>query len=247
MNDLSEVQRDLLLVGSLMLGIGLILGGPLLGKFMILRQQKANRTVRPEREMRAMRGIGETAEWLLTGDQRARMLRDAPTRRLALVRAPSATDRYAQILASPVVAMEAGLPARVLDAPTQDVPLQAPSIGQETSAPESQPEPSTDLAAILQEPTAGYGIIDTYVDDAQLGELVVEAEPVELTVAEIAFWRDPLASVVYPPEEVEEHAIPMAALAFDNLKSAGALTGIGADLDVEWESWNLYEQEEVSV
>lgn len=234
MNDLSETQRNLLLIGSLLLGIGLILGGPLLGKFLIIREQKANRSVRPERERRAMRGIGETAEWLLTGDQRARMLSDAPTRRLALVPAP-------------VVAMEAGNPARVLDAPTQDVPLQAPSVDEEPTAPEPQPEPTTDLAAALQEPTAGYSIIDAYVDDAELGELVdEEPEPPEPTTAEIAFWRDPLASLVYPPEEIEERGIPMAALAFDNLKFAGSLTGIGADLDIEWEAWNLYEREEVA-
>lgn len=231
MNDLSETQRNLLMVGSLMLGIGLILSGPLLGRYLLMRERRLNRTVRPQRELRAFRGIGETAEWLMSGDQKPRT--DGPTRRLALVPSTLAPD--------PIVPIIPGNPARVFDAPTQDVPLQAPSVDGEPTEAETQPEPSTDLVRVLQEPTAGYSIIDAYVDEA---ELVLDEEPAEPTVAEIAFWRDPLASLVYPPEEIEEQGIPMAALAFDLLKANGALTGIGADLDVEWEAWNLYNKEE---
>jgi hypothetical protein len=237
---MSETQRNLLMVGSVMLGFGLICIGPFLGWVVTRHEQKMNRAVRPERETRAMRGIGETAEWLRSG---TREIRPVP-RRLAL--APSTTE---SLIKSPTQVMFASHLSPTPGIPeereiTQEVPLQGPRIDEEPRQAEPHPEETTDLAVVLQEPTAGYSIIDAYVDDA---ELVLEDEPEpELSPAEVAFWRDPLLSVVYPPEEIEEDGIPMAALAFDILKSGGVLTGVGSDIDVEWEAWNLYEKEAVA-
>jgi hypothetical protein len=233
----SDTQENLLLIGSLLLGIGLIAIGPFLGWAITRHEQKANRRVPQQR------GIGETGEWLMTGEQRALMSKE-PTRRLALV---SGIKSPTQVMfaSSAYVAMSTDL-MDTYPSPTPGIPAD-PEITEEVPLqprePEPQPEETEALAVALQQPTAGYSIIDAYVDDA---ELVLEEEP-EISPAEIAFWRDPLASVVYPPEEIEELGIPMAATAFDTLKASGVLTGVGADLDVEWEAWNLYEREGASV
>jgi len=81
--------------------------------------------------------------------------------------------------------------------------------------------------------TAEWSILDTYE-----AELVDVAAP-EVSEAEAAFWADPLGSWVLPPEAEQPDFLPEAVTVFNTMVSLGRLTGIGQDIDAEWEAWNL--------
>lgn len=129
-------------------------------------------------------------------------------------------------------------PTRELHTPT--APLQAPSVDEETQ--ELEPAYSTQgLPDWAGESTQAWSLIEAEVYTSELAEVVGETG---LTDAEQAWLADPLASVCLPPEPLEEHGTPLAHQAFDILVAMNALSGEGADLDTEWEAWNLYEKQE---
>lgn len=107
-------------------------------------------------------------------------------------------------------------------------------------APELPAAPTMELEP-LPAPKPVLDALPTWV-----GESTIEAELVELDPeykAERAFYADPLGSWVLPPETEAPHFLPEADYTFRNMVECGWLTGIGADIDLEWEAWNLYERE----
>lgn len=81
---------------------------------------------------------------------------------------------------------------------------------------------------------------DANVFDA---EIIEEDEEPREEEPEHSFWEDPLNAWTLPDELLEgPYQLPTAQETFSFMVRADYLTGIGADIDVEWAAWNLYEQ-----
>lgn len=83
------------------------------------------------------------------------------------------------------------------------------------------------------EDTGSFTILEEY--EAELVDVNIE----EADAAEAAFWADPLGSWVLPPDEHVAAFLPEADHVFRNMVDMGRLTGVGMDIDTEWEAWNL--------
>ena len=103
----------------------------------------------------------------------------------------------------------------------------------------------TTIITIIEEPTkpierpswadtpTGAWSAQEYVTEVHDG-VVVEDEP-------HSFYADPLGSWTIPDDE--DAGWPTAKSVLEELIDRKWLTGVGADLDIEWEAWNLYATE----
>ena len=90
--------------------------------------------------------------------------------------------------------------------------------------------------AWIGEETGAHSIVEEYAATLDYWSETKASE------AERAFYADPLASWCLPPEFEVPDFLPEADGTFKLLAERGLLTGVGADIDTEWEAWNLYEQ-----
>lgn len=83
-------------------------------------------------------------------------------------------------------------------------------------------------------PTAGW-TAQEYAVEVHDAVLMEDEEP-------HSFYADPLGSWTIP--EDEDSGWPTAKTVMEEMIDRKWLTGIGADIDVEWAAWNLYEKQE---
>lgn len=216
-------HQSLVMIGTLALGIGLIMAGPLVG-FWVTRRNRLDNASIPSGHGRSAFWDRETHGDLREPKGRALYLADDSTM-LWSTRERPATGLPSQQLRPIAVPMPQ---------PELGDAFEAPTVVLETTEPSEAYSGDEKLIAWAGERTEAFSIID--LQDAE--EILPE------TLAERQWMKDPLFSPLYPPDWAEEYAIPKAREAFDVLVQAGALTGIGADLDTEWQDW--YDKELVS-
>lgn len=212
---MSDLQRDIVMIGGVAFALFLISFGPALGWYLDRRNRRIALAI--------PRATGDTNEFFLPKGRALYLVRKAAATPPVEPRIPDHVERPE---AEPFVEQEP-------DPSDDNQPAEAPRVdGDGRSVRRAYPRGQ---------------LFSWSGTDTQEWSVVWDAEEItdESIDGDLAWMADPLFSLCLAPDWAKEDDVPLARVAFDKLVEESLLTGEGADLDTEWQAWNLYATKEL--